>query len=114
MNEQQSVSGVGAGSNGTDFQPPTQNPQSNVNSTVQTTDTGLQTASDGTNVLGTHTILVPTANGNVAIAPTSTSSLATTATVTKHPPVVAWLGAGLVVLLVAVMAIGLLRPRKYT
>jgi hypothetical protein len=114
MNEQ-SANSVGGASNGTDFQPPTQNPQSNVNSSLQTTDSGLQMPTSTTNNLllnSTANILVPTANGTVAIAPTSTANLATHPTA-KNSPVATWLGVGLVLVLLGIMAVGLLKPRKY-
>jgi len=111
MNEQ-SASGVTPASNGTTFQPSTQNPQSNVNSTLQTTGSGLQSA--GGDVLGAQTnILVPTSHGDITIAPTGTPNTAAAATTAKHPPALAWVGVGVVLVMVAVLAIGILRPRKY-
>ncbi len=111
MNEQ-NASGVGGASTGTDFQPPTQNPQGNVNSTLQTTGSGLQSA--GGAVLGEHTsILVPTATGTVAVS-SGAPAVAAQPVAVKHTNLALWLGAGLVLLMLAVMSFNLLRPRKYS
>lgn len=113
MNDQQSASSVGGASSGTDFQPPTQNPQSNVNSNLQTTGTGLQTAANSI-LSGQQNIYVPTASGaTIKIAPTNAGVLASHTSVPKHPPVIAWVGAAIVVGLLIVMAVGILRPHKY-
>jgi len=111
MNEQQSTSGVG-GSTGTDFQPSTQNPQGNVNTNVQSTSSGLQAS--GSSILDPgNNILVPTANGTITVTPTTSTAPASQAPASKHPSTVVWIGIGLVVLMLVVMAYGLLRPRKY-
>ncbi len=112
MNDQQSGTSLGGSNKATDFQPPTQNPQSNINSSLQTTDSGLQTAANILN--GQQSILVPTASGSlVAVAPTRGSVLASTTSARKNPPAIAWVGAVIVIVLLGIMAFGILKPHKY-
>jgi acyl CoA:acetate/3-ketoacid CoA transferase beta subunit len=102
-------------SRGSDFQPPTQNPQALQGGGLQTTGTGLQ--SPAGNVLDAKTnILVPTPSGTVAIPPQSIQqATAAQPAATLHTQSwLVWVGIGLVLLIAAYMAIGILRPRKYS
>lgn len=115
MNNQPAVSGQTAGgSKSTDFQPPTQNPQSGAASSLQTTVTTLQTSD--ANLPGANTnILVPTANGAIAVGPSSNQQalVAHQLPLPAHPAWLIWAGAGLAALLLLVMTLGILKHRSY-
>lgn len=109
--EEQSTSGLNAASNGASFQPPTRNPQSDVNTSLQTAGSNLQTGGSNSLLNTNSNILVPTPTGHVSVAPTGKSNLQSH-TNAKHPPLLMWVGIVIVVVLLAGMAFGLLRPRS--
>lgn len=114
MNNQPAVSGQTAGgSKSADFQPPTQNPQSGAASSLQTTVTTLQTSATG---LGANTnILVPTANGAIAVGPSFNQQAlaAHQLPLPVRPAWPIWVGVGLAALLLLVITLGILKHRSY-
>ncbi len=97
------------GAKGTDFQPSTQNPQTNVAGNLQPTGMGLQTAS-GYTPNAYSTIVVP----NVLSATTASTQTTTPAIKPTYSGWLLWLGLGIGIFALAFLTIRLIKHRKYS